>query len=188
MDHVLLGYRRLSPPILKTVVNAGTWFLYDVAYYSTNVFTPSILVGIFGPSDSLAQVRRWVMGWKAGRTRTLRRLRLSLSRRSRGSRSSRRPWASPGCVRGWGRGGRRDADNGRCRRRALGLQDPYTLHSRLSPCLPSQSFFAILLLRWVPARWLSIWGFVLIAACFGLLGAAFAVYPADGEASNLKFG
>jgi len=40
----------------------------------------------------------------------------------------------------------------------------------------------------VPARWLSIWGFVLIAACFGLLGAAFAVYPSDGEASNLKFG
>jgi hypothetical protein len=35
------------------VSDAGTWFLYDVAYYSTNVFTPSILASIFGSGDSL---------------------------------------------------------------------------------------------------------------------------------------
>jgi len=34
----------------------GAWFLYDVSFYGTNVFTPQILESIFGASDDLLAV------------------------------------------------------------------------------------------------------------------------------------
>ena len=38
----------------KTLLGtAGTWFLYDVAYYGTNIFTPDIIESIFGKEDNI---------------------------------------------------------------------------------------------------------------------------------------
>ena len=55
--------QRVSPLSLATkehwttlVGTAGSWFLYDVAFYGTNVFTPTILTSIFGASESLDAV------------------------------------------------------------------------------------------------------------------------------------
>jgi PHS family inorganic phosphate transporter-like MFS transporter len=45
------------PKYLRTLIGTGgTWFLYDVAYYGTSIFTPQILKGIFGAQDSLADL------------------------------------------------------------------------------------------------------------------------------------
>ena len=35
------------------VGTAGTWFLYDVAFYGTNIFTPDIIESIFGKDDNV---------------------------------------------------------------------------------------------------------------------------------------
>eukprot|EP00052_Salpingoeca_macrocollata_P012287 m.95147 g.95147 ORF g.95147 m.95147 type:complete len:475 (-) comp18413_c0_seq1:65-1489(-) len=37
----------------KLIGTGGSWFLYDVSYYGTAIFTPAILANIFGDSDSL---------------------------------------------------------------------------------------------------------------------------------------
>jgi PHS family inorganic phosphate transporter-like MFS transporter len=48
---------RANPVHFKTLIGTGgTWFLYDVAYYGTAIFTPQILKGIFGAQDSLVDL------------------------------------------------------------------------------------------------------------------------------------
>jgi len=45
------------PQYFKTLIGTGgTWFLYDVAYYGTSIFTPQILKNIFGTQDSLVDL------------------------------------------------------------------------------------------------------------------------------------
>jgi len=46
--------RRQTPEVRRTLVGtAGSWFVYDLAYYGTAVFTPTILKDIFGQNQSL---------------------------------------------------------------------------------------------------------------------------------------
>ena len=41
----------------RSLVGTGvTWFLYDVAYYGTSIFSPLVLVEIFGKAASLVQI------------------------------------------------------------------------------------------------------------------------------------
>jgi len=42
------------PEYFRTLVGtAGTWFVYDVSYYGTAIFTPQILVSVFGSAETL---------------------------------------------------------------------------------------------------------------------------------------
>lgn len=47
--HEALEHRQYWRVLVGT---AGTWFLYDVAYYGTNIFTPDIIQSIFGDEDN----------------------------------------------------------------------------------------------------------------------------------------
>jgi MFS transporter, PHS family, inorganic phosphate transporter len=52
-----LAIARRHPEYFRTLIGTGgTWFLYDVAYYGTAIFTPQILQGIFGKTESLADL------------------------------------------------------------------------------------------------------------------------------------
>eukprot|EP01062_Namystynia_karyoxenos_P058878 TRINITY_DN5032_c0_g1_i1.p1 TRINITY_DN5032_c0_g1~~TRINITY_DN5032_c0_g1_i1.p1 ORF type:complete len:547 (+),score=123.32 TRINITY_DN5032_c0_g1_i1:90-1643(+) len=45
------------PELRRALIGAcGTWFLYDISFYGTNTFLPTILKDIFGDSDSLAGI------------------------------------------------------------------------------------------------------------------------------------
>ena len=78
---------RPPPPAaawLTLVGTGGTWFLYDVCFYSTSLFTPQIVESIFGDGDGVVTVAWesllvtalgipacaaaiWVMGLRGGR-------------------------------------------------------------------------------------------------------------------------
>jgi len=50
-----------KPHHWRTLIGtAGTWFLFDVAYYGTVIFAPTILAHVFGAQQSLEQ-----MAWRA---------------------------------------------------------------------------------------------------------------------------
>ena len=42
---------------------ASTWFLFDVAYYGTGVFLPSILIDLFGRGESIRTVCVYASSW-----------------------------------------------------------------------------------------------------------------------------
>eukprot|EP01064_Diplonema_japonicum_P008570 TRINITY_DN16026_c0_g1_i1.p1 TRINITY_DN16026_c0_g1~~TRINITY_DN16026_c0_g1_i1.p1 ORF type:complete len:500 (+),score=98.48 TRINITY_DN16026_c0_g1_i1:38-1501(+) len=45
------------PELRKALIGtAGTWFVYDISFYGTAIFTPTILKSIFGDSDSLVDI------------------------------------------------------------------------------------------------------------------------------------
>eukprot|EP00051_Salpingoeca_urceolata_P014577 m.185883 g.185883 ORF g.185883 m.185883 type:complete len:492 (-) comp18125_c1_seq3:85-1560(-) len=108
------------PQYFRTLIGTGgSWFLYDISYYGTAIFTPDILKAIFGSSDDLVAIS----------------------------------WQSLAVT-------------------SLGLPGAIT---------------AILLLKPRGAKWLSTWGFFLIALCFAALALVFEKSHA-GENNHLKFG
>lgn len=113
-----LEVARAHPEHFVTLIGtAGTWFLYDISFYGTAIFTPQILKSIFGSQESLDD-----LCWQS----------LIVS-----------GMGVPGCL--------------------LGISQ---LKSR-------------------GARWLNIWGFILMAALFAALAICYNVD--EKGLSSLKF-